>query len=127
MLSGISFLEMSQWVLLGLGLALAGMIAFVCAQLIATPIKKLTVGMRELASGNFDVVLPGVGRKDEIGDIAGTVDEFKASSGREDAAGSEKEQEIERTRAGRARRACPPRRRAGTHGGGGGVGARSGT
>jgi methyl-accepting chemotaxis protein len=34
--------------------------------------------MHELASGNFDVVLPGVGRKDEVGDIAGAVDEFKA-------------------------------------------------
>ena len=33
--------------------------------------------MAELANGNFDVVLPGLGRKDEIGDIAGAVGEFK--------------------------------------------------
>jgi len=44
---------------------------------IARPMQSLTVSMRELASGNFSVVLPGLGRKDEIGDIAGAVEEFK--------------------------------------------------
>ena len=34
--------------------------------------------MRELAGGNFDVVLPGLGRRDEIGEMAGAVEEFKA-------------------------------------------------
>ena len=33
--------------------------------------------MRELASGNFDVVLPGLGRNDELGEMAGAVEEFK--------------------------------------------------
>lgn len=33
--------------------------------------------MRELASGNFDVVLPGLGRNDEFGEMAGAVEEFK--------------------------------------------------
>ena len=33
--------------------------------------------MRELAGGNFDVVLPGLGRKDELGEMAGAVEEFK--------------------------------------------------
>ena len=33
--------------------------------------------MKELGDGNFDVVLPGVGRKDEIGEIAGAVEAFK--------------------------------------------------
>jgi len=33
--------------------------------------------MRELAGGNFDVVLPGLGRKDEVGEMAGAVEEFK--------------------------------------------------
>jgi methyl-accepting chemotaxis protein len=33
--------------------------------------------MRELAAGHFDVVLPGLGRKDELGDMAGAVEEFK--------------------------------------------------
>ena len=33
--------------------------------------------MRELAGGNFDVVLPGLGRRDEIGEMAAAVEEFK--------------------------------------------------
>jgi HAMP domain-containing protein len=33
--------------------------------------------MRELANGNFDVVLPGLGRSDELGEMAGAVEEFK--------------------------------------------------
>jgi methyl-accepting chemotaxis protein len=33
--------------------------------------------MAELAAGKFDVVLPGLGRKDEIGDIAVAVEAFK--------------------------------------------------
>ena len=36
--------------------------------------------MRELAGGNFDVVLPGLGRKDEIGEMAGAVEEFKVQA-----------------------------------------------
>ena len=36
--------------------------------------------MRELAGGNFDVVLPGLGRKDEIGEMAAAVEEFKVQA-----------------------------------------------
>ena len=36
--------------------------------------------MLELADGNFDVVLPGLGRKDEIGDVAQAVETFKVKS-----------------------------------------------
>ncbi len=47
---------------------------------IARPMKALTGGMLELAGGNFDVVLPGLGRKDEIGDVAQAVETFKVKS-----------------------------------------------
>jgi methyl-accepting chemotaxis protein len=57
-------------------LVLIGTAAFLFFTVIR-PLRALTGGMHELASGNFDVVLPGVGRKDEVGDIAGAVDEFK--------------------------------------------------
>jgi methyl-accepting chemotaxis protein len=36
--------------------------------------------MRELAGGNFDVVLPGLGRSDELGEMAGAVEEFKVQA-----------------------------------------------
>ena len=60
--------------------------------------------MRELASGNFDVVLPGLGRKDEIGEMASAVEEFKVQAvakAERDAAG----QEAQNKAASAARRA----------------------
>ncbi|MCS3501836.1 methyl-accepting chemotaxis protein [Bradyrhizobium japonicum] len=47
---------------------------------IARPISALTVAMNELAGGNFAVVLPGLGRKDEVGGVAGAVERFKVVS-----------------------------------------------
>ena len=44
---------------------------------IARPTSALAARMRELAAGNFDVVLPGLGRRDELGEMAGAVEEFK--------------------------------------------------
>jgi methyl-accepting chemotaxis protein len=44
---------------------------------IARPMRALSVSMEELAGGNFGVVLPGLGRKDEIVDVAGAVEKFK--------------------------------------------------
>ena len=44
---------------------------------ISSPLVRLTGGMQELAAGNFDVALFGLGRKDEIGDIANTALVFK--------------------------------------------------
>jgi methyl-accepting chemotaxis protein len=47
---------------------------------IARPMRVLSVSMQELADGNFDVVLPGLGRKDEIGDVAQAVETFKVKA-----------------------------------------------
>lgn len=47
---------------------------------IARPVQALSNSMLALAEGNFEVVLPGLGRKDEIGDVAGAVDKFKAKA-----------------------------------------------
>jgi methyl-accepting chemotaxis protein len=61
----------------GLVLVVGGLLAYLVARGIIRPLAGLTAGMRELASGNFDVVLPGLGRKDEVGEMAGAVEEFK--------------------------------------------------
>jgi methyl-accepting chemotaxis protein len=66
--------------LLLLGVALAAAGAIYALITIARPIRALTAGMRELADGNFAVVLAGLGRKDEIGDIAGAVETFKVKA-----------------------------------------------
>ena len=62
------------------GLALGIALAWLIGRAIAKPILGLCAGMRELARGNFDVVLPGLGRKDEVGDMAGAVEEFKVKA-----------------------------------------------
>ncbi len=47
---------------------------------IARPMRALTVAMERLAGGDFSVVLPGLGRKDEVGAVAGAVEKFKIVS-----------------------------------------------
>jgi methyl-accepting chemotaxis protein len=43
----------------------------------SAPMIAMCAAMRELASGHFDVKLPGLGRTDEIGEMAAAVEEFK--------------------------------------------------
>ncbi|MBR0758091.1 HAMP domain-containing protein [Bradyrhizobium jicamae] len=59
------------------GLVLGLVWAFLLGRGIAKPIARMCAAMRELAAGNFDVVLPGLGRRDELGEMAGAVEEFK--------------------------------------------------
>jgi methyl-accepting chemotaxis protein len=66
-----------QKVIGGMVLLLAGLIAFFTARSVSRPIMALTGGMRELADGNFGVVLPGLKREDEVGHIARAVEAFK--------------------------------------------------
>ncbi|MDE5442958.1 HAMP domain-containing protein [Bradyrhizobium sp. CSA207] len=47
---------------------------------IARPMRALTAAMEKLADGDFSVVLPGLGRKDEVGEVAGAVEKFKIVS-----------------------------------------------
>jgi methyl-accepting chemotaxis protein len=53
------------------------LIAFLIARGIIGPLSGLTSGMKQLADGNFGVVLPGLARKDEVGDMAQAVEAFK--------------------------------------------------
>jgi methyl-accepting chemotaxis protein len=47
---------------------------------IARPMRALSAAMERLAGGDFSVVLPGLGRKDEVGEVAGAVERFKIVS-----------------------------------------------
>jgi methyl-accepting chemotaxis protein len=74
------------------GTLLGAVLAFLLGTGISRPMIAMCKAMRELASGNFDVVLPGLGRKDEIGEMAGAVEEFKVQAvakAERDAAASE--------------------------------------
>ena len=59
------------------GFLLGGALALLLGKGISRPMTAMCKAMRELAGGNFDVVLPGLGRKDELGEMAGAVEEFK--------------------------------------------------
>ncbi len=47
---------------------------------ITRPLGALTQSMKELAAGNFGVLLAGIGRKDEVGEMAGAVEQFKVKA-----------------------------------------------
>jgi methyl-accepting chemotaxis protein len=77
-------------------------IAFVLARLGLRPLSGMTRAMRALGAGNFDVVLPGLGRQDEIGDMAQAVEDFKLKA--VEKAGREAEEKEARAREAAARR-----------------------
>jgi methyl-accepting chemotaxis protein len=69
-----------QEVVAGAAVLLGLLIAFLIARGIIKPLSGLTSGMKELAGGNFGVVLPGLDRKDEVGDMAQAVETFKVKA-----------------------------------------------
>ena len=62
------------------GLLLGCVWAFFLGKGISRPMTAMCNAMRELAAGNFEVVLPGLGCKDELGEMAGAVEEFKVQA-----------------------------------------------
>ncbi len=86
------------------GFLLGAALALVLGKGISRPMIAMCKAMRELAGGHFDVVLPGLGRRDELGEMAGAVEEFKmqaiAKAERDAAA-----QDAQNRAAGAARRA----------------------
>ena len=53
---------------------------FFIGRSVSKPLSAMTSAMMELAKGNFAIVLPGLGRPDEIGDIAQAVETFKVNA-----------------------------------------------
>ena len=62
------------------GFVLGCVWAFLLGKGISRPMTAMCSAMRELAAGNFDIVLPGLGRKDELGEMASAVEEFKVQA-----------------------------------------------
>ena len=58
-------------------LALAILFGFGLSRMIATPIAAMTSAMRRLAGGDKTIVVPAVGRKDEVGEMADALLAFK--------------------------------------------------
>jgi methyl-accepting chemotaxis protein len=61
-------------------LVIGTLLAWLIGRAISKPVVGLCAGMRELAEGNFEVVLPGLGRGDEVGDMAQAVETFKVKA-----------------------------------------------
>jgi len=70
----------TQEMVAGMAVLLGLAIAFLIARGIIGPLSGLTAGMKELAGGNFGVILPGLDRKDEVGDMAQAVESFKVKA-----------------------------------------------
>jgi len=73
-------LEQQQTVLLALliAVALIGVaVSFVIGRDVSRPMVAMSRAMRELAAGNFGIRLPGLDRRDEVGQMAQAVEEFK--------------------------------------------------
>ena len=62
------------------GFLLGAVLAIFLGSGMSRPMIAMCKAMRELAGGNFDVVLPGLGRRDELGEMASAVEEFKVQA-----------------------------------------------
>lgn len=61
--------------------AFAGIVvSFLIGRNISRPVVAMSKAMRELAVGNFDVQLPGLDRRDEVGQMAHAVEDFKVQA-----------------------------------------------
>ncbi|HEY3797991.1 MAG TPA: methyl-accepting chemotaxis protein [Caulobacteraceae bacterium] len=60
-----------------LTVALSGLMGWLLSRGIASPVSQMTGAMNRLANGDNAVAIPAVGRKDEIGQMAGAVQTFK--------------------------------------------------
>jgi methyl-accepting chemotaxis protein len=94
-------LDRQQWMLstILLVVALGGIVwSLLIGRSISRPVVALSRAMRELAVGNFEVQLPGLSRKDEVGQMARGVEEFKlqavAKAERETAEREQKNREL---------------------------------
>jgi methyl-accepting chemotaxis protein len=88
-----------------LGIAvIAGGVAWMIGRSISAPLNRLGTRMRELADGRLDGDIPGVGRGDEVGAMAATVQIFKDNA--------QRMRELERTEAETQARAASERRAA---------------
>jgi methyl-accepting chemotaxis protein len=97
-----------QIVLLVAALALTGGTMFVVTRHVTGPLGAIQSAMLKLAGGDFEIVLPGLHRKDEIGAVANAVERFKVlavEKARHEADEAMQRQQAEADRAAQAARA----------------------
>ncbi len=87
----------------GLILLLMLAVSMFIARGITRPLQRMTVAMKSLAGGKLDVEVPGIGRRDEVGEMAEAVEIFKSNATARE--GLEAEQREAETRAVARRKA----------------------
>src|SRR5258708_2481432 len=101
-------LKAQTWISTQRSLIVAGLIllftlavSIFVARRITAPLQRMTVTMNDLASGNLDVEVPGIGRGDEVGEMAKAVEIFKSNAVARQALEAERREAETRTVAGR--------------------------
>ncbi|MBC7576401.1 MAG: methyl-accepting chemotaxis protein [Tardiphaga sp.] len=61
-------------------IALLGAVTLLMARRISSALIAMTRSVTELGEGNFGITLPGLGRRDELGDMARSIEQFKTKS-----------------------------------------------
>ncbi len=84
----------SELGLLAAAIVLAAGMMLVVSRRVTSPLVQIQQGMIKVAAGDFSVVLPGLDRKDEIGDVANAVERFKVLA--DEKARAEAEQAMQR-------------------------------
>ncbi|MDA9486257.1 chemotaxis protein [Bradyrhizobium sp. CCBAU 11445] len=72
-------IKLWMWVALGCSILLVGSVSFFTGRSISTALIAMVRAMTGLAKGDMSVAIPGVGRKDEIGEMAGAVEVFRSN------------------------------------------------
>ena len=64
----------------GLVLLITLAVSMLVARGITRPLQRMTVAMNDLAGGKLDIEVPGIGRRDEVGEMAEAVEVFKSNA-----------------------------------------------
>jgi methyl-accepting chemotaxis protein len=72
--------QLTLMAVLGVVASAGIVVSFLIGRNISRPVVAMSRAMRELAVGNFDVQLPGLERRDEVGQMARAVEEFKVAA-----------------------------------------------
>ncbi|PPQ18684.1 methyl-accepting chemotaxis protein [Bradyrhizobium sp. AC87j1] len=94
-------IKLWMWVALGCSILLVGSVSFFTGRSISTALIAMVRAMTGLAKGDMSVAIPGVGRKDEIGEMAGAVAVFKTNMAEADRLRAEQAEADARGRAQR--------------------------
>jgi methyl-accepting chemotaxis protein len=75
--SDVSTLLYEEWILLVMGLLVAGGVSFLIIRSIVGPVNGMTAAMGSLAEGQLETEIPALDKTDEIGEMAQAVQVFK--------------------------------------------------